>query len=212
MNKKKWVVNLCLGFVKLTGLLPALLFLKPKIIRVGKKAKLPAPCILVSNHRSLMDFVLYLLVFPFRTIRFLMAEVLFNKSKLFGWFLHAIGGIRVDRDGYEFGFVANSLEVLQKGGTVGIFPEGRLPVGGKPWPFTPSTAFIASKASQTPIVPVYTDGNYGFFKRATVVIGEPMYLMEHTKENLTEQEQLQHLTKVLEDTVRGLAVYTQKGN
>ena len=31
MNKHKWLVNFCLGFVKITGILPAWLFLKPRV-------------------------------------------------------------------------------------------------------------------------------------------------------------------------------------
>lgn len=211
MNKKKWAVDLFLLFVKITGLFPALLLFKPRVTWVGNNRKLPATCILVSNHRSLMDFALYLLVFPFRTIRFLMAEVLFNKSKLFAWFLRAMGGIRVDRDSFQFGFVADSIQVLEKGGTLGVFPEGRLPIGGRPFPFTPSTAFIATKVPQVPIVPVYTDGNYGLLKRAGVVIGEPIYLADFMQEGLTESEQLKHLTEVLEQKVRGLGEYIKKG-
>lgn len=204
MNKNKWIVNFCLGFVKLTGLLPAWLFLKPRIHLNGNaKRRLPKPCILVSNHMSLMDFVLYLLIFPFRTIRFLMAEVLFNKGKLFATFLYAIGGIHVDRDALNFEFIANSLEVLDKNGTLGIFPEGRLPIGGKHFPFTVSTAFISTHSS-APIVPVYTDGNYGLFKRANVVIGEPFALKEYMKEDLNEQEQLKFLTDILEQKVYDL--------
>lgn len=204
MNRKKWFVNLFVGFVKLTGIIPAWLFLKPRVRCVGQaKRCLPSPCIVVSNHRSLLDFVLYLLVFPFRTIRFLMAEVLFNKSPLFAWFLRAIGGIRVDRDAKAFDFVGDAIEVLDNGGTLGVFPEGRLPVGGKPFPFTVSAAFIATHAD-APIVPVYTDGNYGPLKRAGVVIGEPFYLSDHIQEGLSEQEQLRHLTAVLEQTVYAL--------
>lgn len=202
MNRNKFIVNICLGFVKLTGVIPALIFLKPRVIKVSKR-KLPKPAIIVSNHKSLMDFVLYLIVFPFRTIRFLMAEVLFNKGKLFAAFLGAIGGIRVNRDDKDFGFVSDSLEVLDKGGTLGIFPEGRLPINGKPWPFTVSTAFIASK-SDAEIVPVYTDGNYGITKRASVVIGEPFYLSDYIKEGLGETEQLDHLTSILHSKVYDL--------
>lgn len=197
MNRNKWIVNLSLAFVKLTGIIPAWLFFKPRV--KGKRA-LPSSCILVSNHKSLMDFVLYLLIFPFRTIRFLMAEVLFNKGAAFAKFLYALGGIRVDRDDRDFGFVSDSIEVLDGGGTLGIFPEGRLPINGKPWPFTVSTAFIATHAD-APIVPVYTDGNYGIFKRATVVIGEPFYLTDYLKDGLDEQEQLKHLTEILEKKV-----------
>ncbi|MBO5892534.1 MAG: 1-acyl-sn-glycerol-3-phosphate acyltransferase [Oscillospiraceae bacterium] len=201
MNKNKWLVNLFAGFVKLTGLLPAWLFLKPKVhLAPGAKRKLPKSCILVSNHISLLDFVLYLLVFPGRTLRFLIAEVLYNRSKLLALFLNLVGGIRVDRNAKTFDFVSHALDVLDNNGVVGVFPQGRLPLKGQQFPFTVSTAFIAMH-TQAPIVPVYTDGHYGITKRANLVIGEPIYLQEFAKEGLSEQEQLAHLTKILEETV-----------
>lgn len=208
MNRNKLLVNFMTGFVKVTGFIPALIFLKPKVIKVGK-GKLPKPAILVSNHKSLMDFVLYLIVFPFRTVRFLMAEVLYNKGKLFAWFLSAIGGIRVDRNSHDFSFVSDAIEVLDKGGTVGVFPEARLPVNGKPFPFTVSTAFIATHA-EAQIVPVFTDGNYGLKKRATVVIGEPFYLTDYLKKDVSEDEQLQYLTDLLHDKVYDLEKLAKK--
>lgn len=204
MNKNKWLVNLCMGFVKLTGVIPAWLLLKPRVhLAPNAKRKLPRTCILVSNHMSLMDFVLWVLVFPLRTIRFLIAEVMFNKGKLFAAFLGLIGGIRVDRDSKDFGFVSDALEVLDKGGIVGVFPQGRLPVPGKVFPFTASTAFIAMH-TDAPIIPVYTDGNYGLFKRANAVIGEAIDLNLLRKEGLNDQEQLAHLTAVLEEKVFAL--------
>lgn len=197
-------MNLFLGFVKLTGCLPAWLFFKPRVrLAPGAKRALPKPCILVSNHQSLLDFVLYLLVFPFRTVRFLMAEVLFNKGRLFAWFLGAIGGIRVDRDTKDFGFVSDTIAVLDQGGTVGIFPQGRLPVGGKPFPFTVSAAFIAIHAEAS-IVPVYTRGNYGLFRRADVVIGPAFCIRDYLTPGMEEQAQLQALTDLLEEKVYSL--------
>ncbi|MBO5754884.1 MAG: 1-acyl-sn-glycerol-3-phosphate acyltransferase, partial [Clostridia bacterium] len=167
------------------------------------KMSLPKACIIVSNHKSLLDFALYLLVFPFRTIRFLMAEVLYNKGKLFSFLLNSWGGLRVDRDDHDFSFVSECIEILDKGGTVGVFPEARLPINGKPFPFTTSTAFIAMHAS-APIVPVYTDGNYGLFKRAGVFVGEPFYLTDFAKEGLDTEAQIAHLTEVLQEKVMGL--------
>ncbi len=202
--KNKFFINLFLGFVKITGLLPALILFKPKIYKENNEAKyLPRPCIIVSNHTSLLDFVLWVLVFPFRTIRFLMAEVLYNKSKAFAFFLNAIGGIMVDRDSKDFSFVSNSLELLDNKGTLGVFPQARLPIPGKQWPFTTSTAFIAMH-TDAPIIPVFTDGNYGIFKRTKVCIGKPLYLNDYIIDGLDENAQIEHLTKVLEEKVMGL--------
>lgn len=200
---KKWFINLFTGFTKLTGYLPALLFFKPRIYKESGAGKLPKSCIIISNHKSLMDFVLYLIVFPFRTIHFLMAEVLYKKGKLFSFMLNSLGGIKVERDGRDFSFLSDSLEVLDKGGTIGIFPEARLPVNGKPWPFTPSTAFIATH-TDAPIVPVYTSGGYSLFKRTTVCIGKPIYVKEHMDSSLSNQEQIDKLTKLLEQKVYAL--------
>ena len=202
-----WPINFCTGFTKVTGCIPVALFFKPQVVLApGARRQLPKGCILVSNHRSLLDFVLYLLVFPFRTVRFLTAEVLFNKNKAMPTLLYCLGCIRVDRDAKAFDFVSTAIEALDKGQTVGVFPEGRLPVGGKPFPFTVSTAFIATHAN-APIVPVYTDGNYGLLKRTGVVIGQAFSLSEHCKEGLSEQEQLEQLTAVLRQKVYGLSEY-----
>ena len=204
MNKNKWLVRLFLAFVKITGALPAWLLLKPRIhLAPGAKRNLPKACILVSNHISLMDFVLCTLAFPFRTIRFLVAEVLYNRNKWLAIFLRAIGSIRVERDAKSFEFVSHALEVLDKGGAVGVFPQARLPLRGEKFPFTVSTAFIAMH-TDAPIIPVYTDGNYGWTKRASLVIGAPIYLQEYCKEGLGEQEQLAHLTALLEEKVFAL--------
>ena len=201
--KQKNVNHLLLWFVKLTGVPLALLFFKPKIYYVDKKVqslRLPKSCILMSNHKSLMDFVLYLCLFFGKTIRFLMAEVLFNKGKLFASFLFGIGGIYVNRDNYDFSFMYETIKVLDKGGIVGIFPQGRLPVGDKEWPFKPSVTYIALN-SDAPIVPVYTDGNYGLFKRAKVVIGTPIDIHEFCTQKNPNEAEINRLTEMLQSKV-----------
>lgn len=207
MIKNKRLVGFTVGLAKVTGFVPGWLFFLPRVhLAPGARRNLPKNCILVSNHTSLLDFALYLMVFPFRTIRFPMAEVLFNKGKFMSALLYALGGIRVDREGKDFGFVSSCLEVLDDGQTLGIFPQGRLPVNGKPFPFTVSTAFIATH-TDAPIIPVYTHGNYGFFKRSEVVIGEPIYISEHLQPGLSKDAQLQQLTEMLEKTVYDLKDY-----
>ena len=78
-----------------------------------------------------------------------------------------------------------------------------MPLKGQKFPFTVRTAFIAIH-SNAPIVPVYTDGNYGITKRVGVVIGAPIYIKELCIEGLGEQEQIAQLTKQLEEKVFAL--------
>lgn len=200
MKKISKMSSLLLCFIKITGIIPSLIFLKPKVYKESKKVKrfLPKKSILMSNHTSLIDFVLYLIVFWTKNIHFLMAEVLFNKGKMFSWFLYKIGGIFVNRDACDFTFVDDSLHVLDRKGVVGVFPQGRLPVGGKPFPYKPGIVLIALR-TDAPIIPVYTDGNYGLFKRAHVMIGEEIYISDYVdSENVTDED-LKRLAKILED-------------
>lgn len=201
MIKKTNVSRLLVGFVKFTGFVPGWLLFKPKKYYVNRKAfkgALPKPCILMSNHTSLLDFVLYLIAFPFYTIRFWMAEVLFNKGKAFSWFLFKLGGIYINRDACDFSFVEESLEILDKNGRLGVFPQGRLPVNGCRFPFKPGIVTVALR-TDAPIIPVYTDGNYGFTKRAHIVIGEPIYLREYCNSENPSDEEMEKLLAILEE-------------
>ncbi len=184
--------------------------MKPRIyFENGARRVLPKKCIFVSNHKSLLDFILYLLIFPFNTIYFLMAEVLFSKNKVLSFLLNAWGGIKVDRADHNFSFIADSLDILSDNRILGIFPESRLPVNGKPFPFTTSAAFIALN-SDAPIIPVYTNGNYGIFKRASVCIGAPLYVNDYIKEGLNEEEQITHITNIIENKVYELKDIMEK--
>ena len=207
----KKMSNILLAFVKLTGVIPAYIFFKPKIFKTSESCRrfLPKKAILMSNHTSLLDFVLYELIFCFRRIHFLMAEVLFRKSKLFSWFLYKLGGIFVDRDACNFSFVEESLKVLKKKQIVGVFPQGRLPVNGVSFPFKPGIVLIALK-TDSPIVPVYTDGNYGLFKRAHILIGDEIYLRDFVSGENIDNEELKRLTNLLEEKNNELKAELEK--
>ena len=205
MNKKK-PSRFISAFVKITGAPGAYIFYKPKVYYVNRaeqNLKLPKPCILMSNHTSLLDFPLYLAVFPFRMIRFLMAEVLFTKGKLLSSLLYWLGGIFVDRDAYGYSFIEESVATLDKGGTVGVFPEGRLPVNGKSFPFKPGIAVLAAH-SEAPIVPVCTDGNYGLFKRAHILVGEKIYFKDCIKSVEPSKDDYEEFTLMLENKMNSM--------
>ncbi len=199
-------------FVRITGALAAIPFFKPKVYYQNKEKQgktLPKPSILISNHVSLMDFVVYLFVFWRNFVRFQVAEVMFNKSGFMSWLLYKLGCIRVDRDAFDFGFIGDSLEALDNGQVVGIFPSGRLPINGKPFPFKPSAVFIALR-TDAPIIPVYIDGQYGITKRTRIVIGEPIHIKEYCQSEEPSKEELDTLTRMLEDKVYVLREYIEE--
>lgn len=165
----------------------------------GRRIK--GSAIVISNHTSIFDYAVYLFVFPFRTLRFQMAEVLFKKKGL-SLLLRALGGIYVDRAGYDFGFIAKSQEILRRGGVVGIFPESRLPKKGeeRPLPFKTSAAYIAL-SENVPIIPVVTNGSYFTKKRARVLIGKPVYAADLAKDGASDKENLQAVSDALREHI-----------
>ena len=187
-------------FVKITAWPVQFVCFRTKVYYEDKKTQgrhIKGPAIIISNHTSIFDYAVYLFVFFTRTLRFQMAEVLFKK-KLLGTFLKMLGGIYVDRTGYDFGFIAKSEDILRRGGVVGIFPESRLPLPGeeRPLEFKPSAALIAL-SSGVPVIPVVTNGSYFNRRRARVLIGRPMDLSEYSDPALGEKEDLAAVSEKL---------------
>ena len=163
--------------------------------------KIKGSAIIISNHTSVYDFAVMLFTFPFRTLRYLIAEILMNKKNL-GRFLRWLGGIKVDRDSFNFDFVGKSLDILDKNGVVGVFPESRIPVEGeeRPLPFKPSAAYIAYLSGK-PIIPVYTMGSYFNKKRNHTIIGKQIDVNEIIDNNLSEKENIDKINTVLRERI-----------
>ena len=163
--------------------------------------RIKGKAIIVSNHTSVYDFAVMLFTFPFRTLRYLMAEILFDRKGLAG-FLRAMGGVMVNRESYDFAFLDKCKDILDKKGVVGIFPEGRLAKEGeeRPLPFAPSAVYLAL-ISGAPIIPVYTDGSYFKKKRAHVIIGKPIDVLSLVDESLSEKENIEKINGILRQRI-----------
>ena len=190
-------------FAKITGWPVQFLCFRTRVYyeNAACSRRIKGPAIIISNHTSVFDYAVYLFVFFSRTLRFQMAEVLYRK-KLLGWFLRRMGGIYVDRDGFDFGFVTKSCDILAKGGVVGIFPESRIPKSGeeRPLEFKTSAAYIALRAD-APVIPVVTNGSYFKRKRARVMIGEAINVRDLSDPALGEKEDLKNVSAKLRERI-----------
>ncbi len=201
------MIRLMQGFVRLTAWIPQMLVFRLKVTCEDPAVQgrmIHGPAIIVSNHTAIYDFAAMLFVFRSRTLRYQMAEVLFRK-KVLGVFLKAMGGIYIDRGSPDLGFMGESMEILRKGGVVGVFPEGRLPRKDEtpPLPFRPGAAFL-SLSSGVPVIPVWTNGKYFCRPRARVVIGVPMDPAEFRTEGRTDRENIDAFTAAMRDKVMEL--------
>lgn len=197
-------IKLWNAFVKITAYPVQKAVFRTKVYYEDKRVQrrhIKGKAIVISNHTSVWDYAIYLFVFFTRTFRCQMAEVLFEKQPL-GLFLKMMGGIFVNRNAFDFGFVSKSQEILDKGGVVGIFPESRLPLKNekRPLEFKPSAAYLAL-LSGAPVIPVFTNGKYFSWQRARVIIGTPIDAQALTDSKLSEKENLAAVTKALRDKI-----------
>lgn len=154
---------------------------------------------IVSNHRDIKDYMLYLFYFFHRNLHFLAAELLYRKKHL-GKFIDYLGAIKVDRDSHEVNFVSKSIDILNQEKALLIFPEARISPTEEVLPFTTSFIYIALK-SHTPICPVCTDGNYGMKKRCHIIVGAPLYLDEYCNNEFPSKEEIIYLTNIVRDKI-----------
>jgi 1-acyl-sn-glycerol-3-phosphate acyltransferase len=140
--------------------------------------------ILASNHRSFIDSVFLPLVVP-RRVTFVAKAEYFESWKT-AWFFRAVGMIPLKREGGSASerALAAAREVLDRGGLLGIYPEGTRSPDGRLYKGHTGAARLAMQC-HAPIIPVAQFGTDEvqpigamwprLFRRVDVSIGEPMW-------------------------------------
>lgn len=177
------------------------------------------PVILVANHASYLDGPLVYSLCP-RPTSFLVKQEAFSGPV--GWVARAVGQIPIDRSVGDRRALATAVSVLERGGVLGVFPQGTRR-DGEVDEVNPGAAWIALR-SGAPIVPVAVLGTrvegglYGDWPRPrsilTVDFGEPFQL--DVDPQVTGRERLRRASEQLRDVlaahVRGARVGEWPGN
>ena len=131
------------------------------------------PVILCSNHRSVLDPFFMAVAVP-RTIRFMAKSELFEDHGRFArWLLCAFGAFPVRRDKGDAEAVRTAVHILQDGGVVGIFPQGRCVPEDTPFQPKAGAVLVAAKA-KAPVLPacIFFKGRIRPLKHVVVRFGE----------------------------------------
>lgn len=171
--KKPPFYNFCYDFVKITGAIPIMLWLRPRIYR-PYGTKTPRGGVMVSaNHRSLLDPVIIHTAFPSRRLHSLATKDLFNtplKSKFFNQ-MHCI---MVDKENFTLSAFHQVVSRLNDGKMVVIFPEGGLNTDENQAISTfKSGAVLMAHKAKASILPVYIVPREKWYHRQRIVIGAP---------------------------------------
>ena len=180
------------------------IYFKKKIYYEDRKSqgrRLKGGAIIVSNHRSFKDYMMYMYVFYFRKMYCLMSELIYKKGKLLSFLVTTLGGIKVDRFSFDMSFIGKSVELLsKKKKAIVIFPEAKINKEKRLQRFTTSYIIMALR-SNVPIIPVYTLGKYGLFRRSRMAIGKKIYLTDYCNNPNPSKEELEYLNKIVKDKI-----------
>lgn len=182
----------------------ARLFLKPIFLlyyrpRFFNKDVIPkkGPIILAGNHIHILDQCLPL-VCTKRAVHYLAKKEYFDSK--FAWFFKFVGCISVNRKIKDTNAINQALDILNKGGAIGIFPEGtRNKTNSLLLPFKLGTVSMAQKTGAL-IVPFGITGEYkrGKDNNLTLRFGEPFKVGK--EESL--QEANNKLRKIIEKLIK----------
>ena len=193
-------------FVKITGAIPTLLWLRPKFIYPSKQAKRrikKGGVLFISNHSGYIDPIVLLCTVWYRRLNCVATKQLF-KGKFNNWMFRHFLCIPVDRENFSILTFKQIVTRLKSGKAVGIFPEGAINKGeNKVEAFKAGSAMMAMRAG-VPVVPLYIAKREKWYSRVRVVIGEPIRLNNENPHALGEVDKA---NEILHDAEEKLAQF-----
>ncbi len=181
-------------------------------VRIEGREHLPPAggFVLAPSHRSMADIVFTARITT-RRVRFMGKQSLF-KVPLLGTFFTVLGGFPVARDGTDRKAVRDSVEMLEAGDVLAVYPEGTRQNGPKIQPLQPGAAYLAIRAG-VPIVPVGIAGAedimrahkipFPRFGRVAIVVGPPI-VPEARTSGVVARDKVDALTATLADALQVL--------
>jgi len=166
------------------------------------------PAILAANHASFLDPILISIPAK-RPVRFLVSNQFYRDRRLHA-LLRWLGTIPVGGDAGIVRSFRRVAEVVDRGGLLGIFPEGGITRDGSMKPFRAGTAVLAMRLG-VPVVPIHVQGTFDALPRyakwprfvpVTLHIGEPLSVDARSKPS---SEEIAALTESIRASIASLA-------
>ena len=122
------------------------------------------PFIVIANHACFFDPWYLGVTFRARYVRCFVTNKWYKKNKLWTFFFDLYGCVPATPENMEPSSIKLILKILQYGGAIVIFPEGRVSDDGILQEFKPGAVYIAMKA-KVPIIPVAICGSHEIMAR-----------------------------------------------
>lgn len=158
-----------------------------------------------SNHRSYMDPVLITLGVN-RPFAYMAKEELFHKNVFFTLLIKIFGAFPVTRGSGDLSVIDTSIDKLNKGKNLVIFPEGTRSYDGKVGKGKTGVALIASKA-QKDVIPVgiiFSGPKLKFRSKILVKYGKPISSEELKISDEASPKELKQLKLTIMSSITNL--------
>ena len=200
--------NFWYDFVKVTGMLPCFLWIRPKVIR--KSGKCPRGGVLISsNHPTFLDPIILLTAICERRLHSLATTDLFS-SKFKSFMFTQMHCIPVDKNNFSMTTFHEVVTRLKDGKAVVVFPEGQVNRGGgQDIRAFKSGAILMAHRAGAPILPVYIVRREKWYKPQYVVTGEP-FDVRATVGPIPTMEQVDKVCEILREKELELKQYFEE--
>lgn len=207
VNKPKKESNFFFDFVKVTGALPVLIWLRPKFIHIsGKKPpKYKKGILVASNHVSFSDPVMLLTAFWYRRLNCIATKDLEHNAFLKFFFRH-VHCIMIDKNNFSVGSMKQAVSRLKQDKAVAIFPEGTVSRTEDELLTFKSGAVMMAYLAKKPILPVYMPKLKHKLSRRIMVFGDPFDVVEFLGKG-ANKEKIQQASEILHQKEEELKYY-----
>ena len=169
------------------------------------------PVVLVGNHQGYADIAACFAAFTKFQFGFVAKEEL-SKIPLYGSWMPRIRSLFIKRNDPRASLqtIKDGVELLQRGFSLVIFPEGTRAKCSTPGPFMKGSLKLATKA-EVPIVPFSLDGTYKMYEETGLIRPADINIIIHEPiptAGLSRQEERDlgdRIEKIVVDGVRRLA-------
>ena len=152
--------------------------------------------IVCCNHTALLDVVVIAIGLK-RQVSFMAKKEAF-KVPILNWFIKSMGAFPVDRKSGDVGAIKKTIEILNGGSCVGIFPQGtRCPYKNPRETEIKDGLGMIAKRADVGILPVAIKtkkGKLKLFRKTELIIGEYISLESLTLDG-SNKEQYEAITK-----------------
>lgn len=170
------------------------------------------PVVLIGNHQGYADIAAYFAAF--RNFQFgFVAKQELAKIPLYGQWMPRIRSVFIERDDPRASLEAikRGVDLIEKGFSLVIFPEGTRSKGPVPGPFMKGSLKLATKPG-VPIVPVSMHGTYKVFEQTGVISPARIRIIVHEPietKGISRQEEKElndRIEKLVTEGVQRLAI------